>query len=412
MSDVSLLSQLFRKRVAETKDFNMINEANEDIGYPTGYLNFDFLNGYITYEFDASTGQKKAYYSTGLTDGSYVAFIGNTGTGKTTLICQMAANIVRPFKTSTIFEDSLESGLTHARRRSLSGFSDEEYKNRYIIRNSGITAENVYERIKMIHDLKVSNPDQFLYDTGHKDSYGNPIMKFEPTIYIIDSIAMLMPKKYTEEDELAGKSMGPASALIITSVFRSILPMLKAANIILFGINHILEDVQLTAMPKKQIVPYLKQGERLPKGRTITFLANNIIRIENQNKLKKDEGYKIEGSVTSVQILKSRSSGNKMATNLIFDFDNGFDPWLSLLRFMQDNKLIQGSGVSMYFDDEKKYKFSQANFLEQIKTNPEFRNAFLAAVLPHLKAIPAQRDVIANSSYIGDLLSTPDIFAA
>ena len=411
MSDVSLLSQLFRKRVADTKDFNMINEANEDIGYPTGYLNFDFLNGYITYEADPATGKKKAYYSTGLTDGSYVAFIGNTGTGKTTLICQMAANIVRPFKTSTIFEDSLEAGLTHARRRSLSGFSDEEYKNRYIIRNSGITAENVYERIKMIHDLKIANPDQFLYDTGHKDSYGNPIMKFEPTIYILDSIAMLMPKKYTEEDELAGKSMGPASALIITSVFRSILPMLKAANIILFGINHILEDVQLTAMPKKQIVPYLKQGERLPKGRTITFLANNIIRIENQNKLKKDEGYKIEGSVTSVQILKSRSSGNKMATNLVFDFDNGFDPWLSLLRFMQDNKLIQGSGVSMYFDEEKKYKFSQSNFLEQIKSDAGFRNAFLAAVLPHLKAIPAQRDVIAESSYIGDLLSSPDIFS-
>jgi hypothetical protein len=77
----------------------------------------------------------------------------------------------------------------------LSGFSEQEYKDRYIIRNTGINAENLYKRIKMIHDLKVQNPQQFLYDTGHRDLSGNPIMKMEPTIYIIDSIALLMPEK-------------------------------------------------------------------------------------------------------------------------------------------------------------------------------------------------------------------------
>ena len=178
----SLLSNMFRAKVADM-DYNMKTEAIEDIGYPTGYLNFDYMNGYITEE--KVNGQIVPYYSLGVTDGSYVAFVGNTGTGKTTLVCEMAANIVRPFKTSTIFEDSLEAGLTHARRRSLSGFSEQEYKDRYIIRNTGINAENLYKRIKMIHDLKVQNPQQFLYDTGHRDLYGNPIMKMEPTIYII-----------------------------------------------------------------------------------------------------------------------------------------------------------------------------------------------------------------------------------
>ena len=403
----SLLSSMFRAKVADM-DYNMRNEAVEDIGYNTGYLNFDYMNGYITEE--KVDGQIRQYYSLGITDGSYVAFLGNTGTGKTTFVCQVAANIVRNFKTSTIFEDSLESGLTDARRRSLSQFSPQEYKDRYIIRNTGINAENLYKRIKMIHDLKVQHPQDFLYDTGRKDMYGNPIMKMEPTVYIVDSIALLMPEKYTEEDELAGKSMGPASALIVTSVFRTIFPMLKAANIILFGINHIMEDVNLSAMPKKQIVPGLKQGERIPKGRTVTYLANNIIRIENVQKLKPDEAYKIEGSVVDVSLIKSRTSGKKVGTRIIFDFDNGFCPWLSLLRFMQDNKLLYGAGVSLSFEPEKKYKFSQANFRDQINTNPEFKHAFLKAVVPHLKKMPAARDTIANADQFTDLLSNPFLF--
>ena len=404
----SLLASMFRAKVADM-DYNMKNEAIEDIGYPTGYLNFDYMNGYITEE--KVDGQIQQYYSLGITDGSYVAFLGNTGTGKTTFVCQVAANIVRPFKTSTILEDSLESGLTHARRRSLSRFSEQEYKDRYVIRNTGINAENLYKRIKMIHDLKVQHPQDFLYDTGHKDMYGNPIMKMEPTVYIIDSIALLMPEKYTEEEELAGKSMGPASALIVTSVFRTIFPMLKAANIILFGINHIMEDVNLSAMPKKQIVPGLKQGERIPKGRTVTYLANNIIRIENLQKLKPDEAYKIEGSIVDVSLIKSRTSGKKTGTRIVFDYNNGFCPWLSMLRFMQDNKLLYGAGVSLSFEPEKKFKFSQANFREQIQTNPEFRKAFLQTILPYLKKIPAERDILADNDQVNELLSSPELFA-
>lgn len=404
---MSILTNLFRAKVADM-GYNMATEATEDCGYPTGYLNFDFLNGYQTEE--KVDGKIIPYYSLGITDGSYVAFIGNTGTGKTTMVCEMAANIARPFPTSTIFEDSLEAGLTHARRRSLSKFTDEEYRNRYIIRNTGITAENVYQRIKMIHDMKTGRPQDFLYDTGRKDLYGNPIMKFEPTVYIIDSIALLMPEKYTEEDELKGNSAGAASALTVTNLFKMIFPMLKAANIILFGINHILEDVNMGIMPKKQIVPYLKQGERIPKGRTVTFLANNIVRIENVAKLKPDDGYRIEGSIVEVSLVKSRSSGRKIGTKLVFDYDNGFCPWLSLLRFMQDQKAISGGGSSLYFEPEKIYRFSQANFRDQIFNNSAFRAAFMEAVLPLLKNIPRERDIIAQDDHVVDLLNTASIF--
>lgn len=407
----SLLSDMFREKVSKM-GYDMRNEAIPAIGYPTGFLNFDYLNGYIAVEKNPETEDYEEYYNLGIEDGSYVSFIANTGVGKSTLVCQIAANIARRFETTTIFEDMIEAtGMNDARRLELSKFTENEYRKRYIIRNTGVTTESIYARIKMIHDLKIEHPEDFLYDTGRRDLQGKPIMKLEPTIYIIDSIAMLMPEKYIEEDELAGKSMGAASALIASNVFKMIIPLLKSANIILFGINHILEDVQMTAMPKKNPVPYLKQGERIPKGRTATFLANNIIRLDNANKLKVDEGYHIEGSVIEASLVKSRASGKKKPTRLVLDFANGFDPWLSVLETMKYNKLLYGGGASLAVDPEKQFKFSLGAFRDKVLNDQEFRNAFIRHALDYLKTT-VMRSATTNidENHIDDLISNPDLF--
>lgn len=407
----SLLSDMFREKVSKM-GYDMRNEAVPAIGYPTGFLNFDYLNGYIATEKNPETEEYEEYYNLGIEDGSYVSFIANTGVGKSTLVCQIAANIARRFETTTIFEDMIEAtGMNDSRRLELSKFTEDEYKKRYIIRNTGVTTESIYARIKMIHDLKIEHPEDFLYDTGRRDLQGKPIMKLEPTIYIIDSIAMLMPEKYIEEDELAGKSMGAASALIASNVFKMIIPLLKSANIILFGINHILEDVQMTAMPKKNPVPYLKQGERIPKGRTATFLANNIIRLDNANKLKVDEGYHIEGSVIEASLVKSRASGKKKPTRLVLDFANGFDPWLSALETMKYNKLLYGGGASLAVDPEKQFKFSLGTFRDKVLNDQEFRNAFIKHSLDYLKTT-VMRSATTNidENHIDDLISNPDLF--
>lgn len=407
----SLLSDMFREKVSKM-GYDMRNEAVPAIGYPTGFLNFDYLNGYIATEKNPETEEYEEYYNLGIEDGSYVSFIANTGVGKSTLVCQIAANIARRFETTTIFEDMIEAtGMNDSRRLELSKFTEDEYKKRYIIRNTGVTTESIYARIKMIHDLKIEHPEDFIYDTGRRDLQGKPIMKLEPTIYIIDSIAMLMPEKYIEEDELAGKSMGAASALIASNVFKMIIPLLKSANIILFGINHILEDVQMTAMPKKNPVPYLKQGERIPKGRTATFLANNIIRLDNANKLKVDEGYHIEGSVIEASLVKSRASGKKKPTRLVLDFANGFDPWLSALETMKYNKLLYGGGASLAVDPEKQFKFSLGTFRDKVLSDQEFRNAFVKHALDYLKTT-VMRSATTNidENHIDDLISNPDLF--
>ena len=134
------LASMFRQKVSKLKDYNMRVETEFAVGYPTGFLSFDFVNGTIVH---VQTEDKSfSYYSVGITDGSMVMLIGRSGCGKTTYTVQAAANIIRPFKTSTIFHDDIEGGLNSSRREVLTRMTPQELEERYIIRNTGITSEN------------------------------------------------------------------------------------------------------------------------------------------------------------------------------------------------------------------------------------------------------------------------------
>ena len=91
----------------------------------------------------------------------------------------------------------------------------------------------------------------------------------------------------------------------------------------------------------------------------------------------------------------------------MYDFVSGFDVYLSILRYLQDNKFIYGAGTALYFEPEKKYKFSQANFREQVATNKEFRDAFVAVAVEHLKKEIRVRDVLAKEYYSSDITANP-----
>jgi len=313
------LASAFRERVGSMKDSRMKNETERDIAYPTGFLGFDFLNGTVIHV--KSDTMDFTYNSVGIVDGSMVTVIGRSGCGKTTFIMQSAAEIIRPFPTSCIYHDDIEGGIVESRKRLLMRMGNEEMEDKYIARNSGVTAENFYQRIKMIHDLKLEDRAEYEYDTGLYDERGNRIYKLEPTVYILDSLAMLMPEKLTEEEELSGQMSTTAAAKTNSAIFRRIIPMLKAANIILFVVNHITESVEINMFAKKKAqVAYLKQGESLGGGRVAVYLTNLLIRLDDNAKLKETEGFYIKGSVVEATLVKSRTSASGRSVNLIFDY--------------------------------------------------------------------------------------------
>ena len=84
----SLLSMQFRESVSKHKDYRMKLESDATISYPTGFLNFDFMNGNVVH---VQNGEKNTkYYSVGIQDGCLVMLIGRSGCGKTTTLRMIA----------------------------------------------------------------------------------------------------------------------------------------------------------------------------------------------------------------------------------------------------------------------------------------------------------------------------------
>lgn len=380
-----ILSTQFREAVSKHKDYRMKEESTPSVAYSTGFLNFDFMNGTVVHVNSKDRNFK--YYSVGIQDGCLVMLIGRSGCGKTTWAVQTASNIVRNFPTACVFHDDIEGGLTEYRKEVLSGFHGEELAAKYLSRNTGITAENFYERLRMIHDLKLANRSEYEYDSGCYDTNGKRLYKLEPTVYILDSLALLMPAQYTEEEELSGSMSATAAAKTNSMSFKRIIPMLKSANIILLMINHINKKIDINPMQRtKSQVAYLKQDESLPGGNTPIYLTNILLRFDDNSKLKQDEAFGIAGNLVDITLIKSRNNRAGKSCTLVFNQDQGFDPELSLFIMLKNAKRINGAGAYLYIGDRSDMKFSQKNFKQKLRELPELRQAFINEVMGILKA--------------------------
>ena len=395
------------------KDPRMKKESEPDYSYPTGFLTFDFMNGTVVHV--KKDDMQFSYNSIGIVDGSMVTVIGRSSSGKTTWCVQCAGNIIRPYKSSCIWMDSVEGGIVDTRAQALLKMYGEEFKDRWIPRNTGVTAENFYQRIKYVHDLKLESADQITYDTGTYTPDGEKIYKMEPSVYILDSLAMLAPGKLTEEEELSGQMSVTSAAKTNTTVFKRIIPMLKAANIILFVINHITEDVQINAFARTQgQLSYLKPGERLGGGRATIYVTNLLVRLDDHSKLKADEGLGIDGTLVDFTLLKSRTAAVGQKTTLVFNYSVGFDQDLSLYYFLKTRKLINGAGIGLYIGDRNDLKFSQKNFKNKLQTNEEFRKVFMQYCLQELQSLirdPMTQEVENTFDITAALLSQINVAA-
>lgn len=367
----SFLIDQFRSMLSKCKDIRQSKEASCGVSYPTGSINFDFKNGQVIYVKDQKTGNEFKYYSLGVADGSLNTIIGRSGCGKTTWALQSAANIVRNFPNSFIMHEDIEGGISEPRKQTLMKFTYEEFKKKYIARDKGITNENFYQRIKMLHDLKMTNYEEWEYDTGCYDHFGNKIFKLQPTVVILDSIAMLMPEKYANEEEMSGQMAATSAAKANSALVKRIIPMLKSANIIMFAINHVLKSVDINPYQRaKASIAYLKQGEYTPGGKEFEYLANLFIRFDD-SKLK-SETYDIDGSLVDIEFIKSRNSKAGKACTMVFNQDDGFDNDLSTFILLKDGGMIKGAGAYQYVDGHPEFKFTQKKFKNLLLEKPEF----------------------------------------
>lgn len=270
---MSLLATDFREEMQamakKFKDPGLCDEQGYPISYPTGFFPFDYRNGLRVYTSHMTEDVSYVYDSIGIGEGSIVMVIGKTGTAKTTWVIQTAAGIVQRFPNSVIIHDDIESGTNKSRISNITGWDSRRIQNQYILRDKGINSDNFFTRVKTHCDRKVElaekMPNELTYFTGIIDIYGKPVYQIIPTVYILDSLPLLVPKDMTEEEKIAGNMSAAQVAKLNTQTFKRLTPELKKANVILFVINHINQNININPFaPKQAQINYLKQDEVLP----------------------------------------------------------------------------------------------------------------------------------------------------
>jgi energy-coupling factor transporter ATP-binding protein EcfA2 len=378
------LLESFEKQMAKNLKGKIANTSGT-VMYSTGFQNLDYLNAYWCHV--NGNGKDYKYLLKGVPDGKTIEIIGRSGTGKTTLAIQMAANIIRPFANGLIIHDDLEAATNDTRYEILTRFTEGELKNKYKHRDSGITVESFYKQFKEIHDIKIANNNEFIYNTGFEDIYGNPIFKLEPTVYILDSIPMLMPEDVLVDDGLGTNMTGASVTKSITTVLKRVVQMGIEANIILISINHIMDDVQIGPFQKKPKISGLKPGERLPGGTVNGYLANTMFRVDDGTKLKPEESFGIDGFIGSVQTIKSRASGSLKTVPLLFSKHTGWNNELSLFQLLKKADKVHGAGSYLYLGSRDDIKFSQRNFTSILSESPDLQVALVKEAYPLLNEI-------------------------
>ena len=377
-----------------------------DVAYSTGFLNFDYINGYRLPTYDIG-GNRMDIPLAGIIDGSYNLVIGRSGSGKTTFAVQAAANIIRQFKESDMRIYSIEGGVTVPRLELLTGFIGQELFNRCAIKNSGITTDSLGADIMYIHKEKTENKERFQYDTGLTDSKGNPIIKYVPTVIVLDSITSLAPKSVVDREGLGGQMDATAMAKANTSFLKRTIQLMKESNIILLAVSHITTKIETNAfVHTKTDLKYLKQGESISGGKAVVYYANNIIRFDDGT--LKEETFGFPGSIVKTSLGKSRSNKAGKETPLIFSQDFGFDPILSLAYMAKETGIIDGKGAYNSIDGYAN-KFTMKKFKDLWLEDPEFKIAFLKAVRPSLESLLAPTATAAenvNTSVTQDLIDS------
>lgn len=313
---------------------------------------------------------------TGFEGGRLITIIGKSGSGKTSFGIEMACSIVNDYEEGSIIHYDFERATNLARVKTISGWDDETINNKYKNLKNNIYSESIFQIVKAIEQKKnePSVYEAIKIDTGKTDKEGNPIYVLPPTVILLDSWALMIPRDISEEEKLSGSMSASAIAKQNNAVIKRILGPMERGNITLIVINHITQKIEINSFAKTQsAVNYLKQDESVPGGSSCIFLANNLIKLTTSTKLDKDSTYGIKGFIVVGEFIKSRSSEAGRKFEMIFEQSVGFNNALTNLHNLKEMGYLKGSPRAYFFEDLPEVKFTLKTFMEKYNENEELR---------------------------------------
>lgn len=373
-------------RLREKDKKGLFNASQVSVSYQTGFLPFDYLNGYRVNVMNMDEQVIESYTAKGIRGGTFVTVIGKSGVAKTTLVIQMAYNIVKDFEDDAfVMIYDLEQALNYTRIKNITGATQQQLDDKMVLRQEKNYIEDIFDSIIAIANDKEANRKEYLYDTKCKDEFNNPIYAYVPTVIVIDSIPTLSCRD--ADEEMKGGTDAARMAKAIKQFYSRLMPIIKTYNITVFTINHINAKIELNAFAKTQPqVMYLKQDESLPGGVAPIYYADTLIKCVSSTKFKQeDDGF--DGFMVRAELLKSRSNKAGKSCNLIYNQESGFDPIMTMYQYALDNELIDGRNPYRYFKINKDVKFDSRKFRKEFYKNEELRSTLTDATLPLLESM-------------------------
>jgi hypothetical protein len=305
----------------------------------------------------------------------------------------LAGMIVRPYEHSFILHYDLEQAMNITRAKNMLRFGIDEMRNKYVLKQANSTMEDIKKMIMGIYKEKMDNYDEYKYDSGKKDEFGNSIVLCQPTVVLIDSIPSLTvehsendKKEWKKLEEITSQTERMRLTAEIGRLYTDLLPYLRAANIMVISINHIKVNPQLGFIPSPSELLYLDQNEAMPGGKTPPYLAHYLFKnvaVGSEKYNKEDDGF--DGFLINMKVIKARSNNNGQIIELIFDKERGLSPIRTNIRFAKENGLIGGNKNAMYFINNKEDKFPLRTVEEYFSEHPEMYKIMYDHIIPVLE---------------------------
>lgn len=376
------------------KIFSLYPVSN--MGYPTGFVNFDFKDGYRVSVFDMKTNKEKSSWANiGLFAGQFITIVGKSGVAKTTFAIQSSVAIAKQFKTTEVFHLDMEVSSNLSRILNIVDADIDFMQDHYHYINNMVCIEDIFEMVCNIAKEKVENHKDYEYDAKRKNEFGEEIVELEPTIIIMDSIPQLITKDVDGVNEMAGNTYAQRLAKSISQFYRRLRPTMQQANIMIIAINHINDNIQMTVMPTQAQIMYLKQNERLTGGHSAIYLAQTLLRLVSCGKFSQEkDGF--SGFAVRVEFIKSKTNAPDSSCVLIYDFKYGFDKYRTLMNLCNENDLMGGRNPYAYFKANPDFKFDSRKYADMCRENNDVYLMGLRAAQPilysYLSAAPSAKE--------------------
>ena len=363
----------------------LYNQARGTIFYETGVTTLDYRNSTFKFVYDENNNVVEAQRMLGIQDGSINVFAGEPGTGKTTLVEEIAYNIVKPFEDGMVIHIDIEESSDMDRIKDITGMPACDIGRKYRLIQERLFIEEVIERIKDVRDIKLENRKEFEYDTGIKDSLGKPIILLEPTVIILDSLKMLNVGDTKKTDEMEGQTAGGRKAMAITQFMEKSTPMCKEANIILLIINHVKDDMSIGFNAQKSQLVGMKRNKKvLTGGKAARYLPSNVFYLDVAGKYNVEENG-FDGTLVNLILWKTRSNFAGKISPLVFNYQTGFNHVMAMYQILIDNQMVTGRNPKKYISSVPEVVFDDRILLSELE-RPDVKDAILKAAKPIMES--------------------------